>query len=233
MTLSRHIDSSFDDDLAALRSGVSEIGGLACSMVEEAARLLTAYDAVGAQRVIDADRRLDALRDALDERAVLTIARRQPVAIDLRAIVAAMRIAGALERAGDLAKNVAKRAGEIDGAGAPREAAQAVRRLGLQAARALAASLDAWEAGDVAAAEEVWRGDAELDGMLASVFREMLTHMAETPRAISPCTHLLFSAKNMERVGDHATSIAEAAAWVQTGSAFEGERPKVDAIRTA
>ncbi|MFN3616129.1 MAG: phosphate signaling complex PhoU family protein, partial [Rubrimonas sp.] len=153
MTLSRHTDGAFDDELAALRAAVREIGAVACAMVEDAARLLTAHDAAAAERVIEADRRLDALRDALDERAVLTIARRQPVAVDLRAIVAAMRVAGALERVGDLAKNVAKRAGEIDGAGAPREAAQAVQRMGRQAGRALAGALQAWEAGDVAAAE--------------------------------------------------------------------------------
>jgi phosphate transport system protein len=230
MTLARHTDGSFDDELATLRNVLREMGGVAHAMVGDAATLLTSYDADLAERVIATDRRLDALRDAVDERAVLTIARRQPVAVDLRTIVAAMRVSGALERVGDLAKNVAKRAAVIEGGGAPREAAQAVRRLGQQAASAIDAALNAYDSGDIVAAEKVWRGDADLDGMLASLFRELLTYMAESPRAISPCTHLMFSAKNMERIGDHATAIAEAVRYVVTGSAFEGERPKVDAI---
>jgi phosphate transport system protein len=233
MTLAPHTDSTFDDDLAALRAAVREMGGVAHAMVGDAAALLTAYEADRAERVIAADTRLDALRDALDERAVLMIARRQPMAIDLRAVVATMRIAGALERVGDLSKNIAKRAGMIHDGGAPRDAAQAARRLGLNAAAAIDAALAAYDASDLVAAERVWRGDADLDGMLASLFRELLTHMAESPRAISPCTHLMFSAKNMERIGDHATSIAEAVRYVATGTAFEGERPKVDATRVA
>ena len=228
MALAPHTVTSFDEDLAALDSALREIGGLALDMTREAAGLLVAYDGDVAERIIATDRRLDALRDGLDERAVLVIARRQPVAVDLRTVVASMRVAGALERCGDMAKNVAKRAAKIDGAGAPRDAAQAVRRLGLEAARALEAALDAFETRNSAEAESVWRGDADLDGMLASLFRELLTYMAENPRAISACTHLLFCAKNMERIGDHATTVAEAARYVATGLAFEGERPKVD-----
>lgn len=227
-TLPSHTDSAFDEDLGRLNSLLREMSGLALAMVADCAALLMAPDTAKVDRLVATDDRLDALRSAIEEKAVITIARRQPVANDLRAIVATMRIAGALERVGDMAKNTARRSVKLDGAGTPAEGLQAARRMLTQAHHALDRAIAAFEAGDPAAAEAVWRSDVDLDGMLNSLFRELLTYMAENPRAITPCTHLLFIAKNAERIGDHATTVAEAAHYVVNGTAFEGERPKID-----
>lgn len=227
-TLPSHTDSAFDEDLGRLNTLLREMSGLALAMVADCAALLAAPDPDKVDRLVATDDRLDALRSAIEEKAVITIARRQPVANDLRAIVATMRIAGALERVGDMAKNTARRSLKLDGTGTPTEGLQAARRMLLQAHRALERAMAAFEAGDPEAAEAVWRSDVDLDGMLSSLFRELLTYMAENPRAITPCTHLLFVAKNAERIGDHATTVAEAAHYVVNGMAFEGERPKID-----
>lgn len=230
MDLGKHTDTSFDDDLRELRGAVMEMGDLAARMVGDAGQLLSAHEAALADQVIEADRRLDGLRDGIESRAVTIIARRQPVADDLRLIVASMRIAGALERVGDLAKNIAKRSFALEGAGGPRDAALAARRMAERARTSLLDAMQAFRAGDIATADAVWRGDADLDGMLNSLFRELLTYMAENPRAISQGAHLLFCGKNIERIGDHATTIAEAVHFIETGAKVEGERPKVDSV---
>lgn len=230
--LPAHTDKSFDEELAALRRGVLEMGAQAAGMTAQAARLLTANDPEGVEAVLAADRALDALRESLDERAVLVIARRQPVANDLRSLVAVLRISAALERVGDLAKNVAKRSAALSGAAAPGDAVSAVRRMGDRARAGVEAAMGAYADLDPSRAEAVWREDADLDAMLSSLFRELLTHMAESPRAIGACTHLMFCAKNMERIGDHATTVAEAVNYIVTGHAFEGERPKISSVVT-
>lgn len=226
-TLTAHTDRHFDQELAALRAQTLELGAAAVAMVADATRLLGAGDPKEAEKVVEADRRLDAMREHLDERAVIAIARRQPMAIDLRSMVAVLRLSTALERVGDLAKNVAKRSVALNGSGAPADAVAAVRRMGEHAKAAVEEALAAYANLDATGAETVWREDADLDAMLNSLFRELLTHMAENPRAISACTHLMFCAKNMERIGDHATTIAEAVNYIVTGEAFEGERPKI------
>jgi phosphate transport system protein len=228
--LPSHTDSSFDADLDALNALLAEMGTLALGMLADSALLLQAPDMAGIDALIATDRRLDTLRDSVEDHAVRVIARRQPVANDLRTVVAAMRIATTLERVGDLAKNVAKRSAQLDGSGAPREALQAARRMVLRARDDLQLALRAHETGDIGLAEKVWRSDTDLDGMLNSLFRELLTHMAENPRAITACTHLLFCAKNAERIGDHATAVAETVSYVVTGTAFTGDRPKLDTV---
>lgn len=227
-TLPSHTDSAFDQDLGTLNALLHEMRGLGLAMVAEAATLIAAPDPARTEALAASDERLDTLRNAIEEKAVITIAKRQPVANDLRAIVATMRISGALERVGDMAKNIARRTLKLDGAGAPPEGLQAARRMLMRAHSDLERALGAFESGDVATAESVWRSDIDLDGMLSSLFRELLTYMAENPRSITACTHLLFIAKNAERIGDHATTVAEAVRYVASGKAFEGERPKID-----
>lgn len=230
--LPSHTDRAFDHDLEELGTAVREMGKITLAMVADAASLFGNVTPGLVDRIVATDTRLDELRDGIEQRGVITIARRQPVANDLRTIVAALRIATALERVGDLAKNVARRTVRLDGLGAPSEGLQAARRMMLRAHNNLSAVLEAYEEGDVAAAEKVWRNDTELDGMLNSMFRELLTYMAENPRAITACTHLLFCAKNAERIGDHATAVAEAVRYAVSGTAFEGERPKLDTVNT-
>lgn len=228
--LPSHTDRSFDAELDALAASLAGMGVLACAMLADAALLLQSPEAARIDALLGTDRELDEMRDAVEEAAVMLIAKRQPVANDLRAIVATMRIATTLERVGDLAKNVAKRSAQLDGSGAPREAVNAARRMMLRARDDLKLALQAHETGDIGLAEQVWRSDTDLDGMLNSMFRELLTHMAENPRAITACTHLLFCAKNAERIGDHATAVAETVSYVVTGKAFSGDRPKVDTV---
>jgi phosphate transport system protein len=230
--LPSHTDRAFDQDLDELAAAVRDMGQVTLGMVADAASLFGNGASGLVDRIVATDTRLDELRDGIEQRGIITIARRQPVANDLRSIVAALRIATALERVGDLAKNVARRTVRLDGAGAPGEGLQAARRMMLRAHDNLAKVLDAYETGDVAAAEAVWRNDTELDGMLNSLFRELLTYMAENPRAITACAHLLFCAKNAERIGDHATTVAEAVRYAVSGTAFEGERPKLDTVNT-
>jgi phosphate transport system protein len=178
--------------------------------------------------VIASDRALDLLQHDIEEKAVATLARRQPLAVDLREVVSTLRIAGDLERVGDLAKNVAKRVIAIGDQSAPPNLAAGLGTLSEQVGRQLAAVLKAYAARDDAAALTVWRADGEIDTLFTSLFRELLTYMMEDPRSIGFCTHLLFCAKNLERVGDHATNIAETAHYVITGEALMAERPKGD-----
>jgi phosphate transport system protein len=183
-----------------------------------------------------ADRAVDTLQHEIEERAVQTIARRQPMAVDLREIVSAMRIANDLERVGDLAKNVAKRVVAIGEQRSPVTLAAGLESLSLRVADQLEAVLKAYRNRDATAALAVWEADDAIDALFTSLFRELLTYMMEDPRSIGYCTHLLFCAKNLERVGDHATNIAETAHFVITGQVIATERPKADgsiAIETA
>ena len=223
-----HTVSAFDQELRGLAGRIAEMGGLAEHLVGDAITALSRVDSTLAQRVIDDDRRLDALQREIEERAILIIARRQPMASDLRDIVAAMRISNDLERVGDLAKNIAKRVIAINGAFAHKRLILGVEHMAEIALEQLKAVLDAFSNRDDAAARHVRLRDDEIDALYTSLFRELLTYMMEDPRNISQCTHLLFSAKNIERIGDHATNIAETVHYVVTGEAFADERPKSD-----
>jgi phosphate transport system protein len=223
-----HTVASFDADLKMLGTMVADMGSRAGQALTEATRALMERNLQLAQQVIASDRGLDLLQREIEEKAVTTLALRQPMAVDLREVVSAMRIAGDLERVGDLAKNVAKRVIAIGDQPAPANLAVGLGTLSERVGRQLAAVLTAYATRDDAAALTVWRADGEIDTLFTSLFRELLTYMMEDPRSIGFCTHLLFCAKNLERAGDHATNIAETAHYVITGEVLVGERPKGD-----
>jgi phosphate transport system protein len=223
-----HTVASFDADLKLLAGMVADMGGRASRALADATRALVERNSQLAQQVIASDRGIDLLQHEIEEKAVTTLARRQPMAVDLREIVSTMRVAGDLERVGDLAKNVAKRVIAIGEQPSPVNLATGLSTLAERVGQQLSAVLKAYAARDDAAALEVWRADGAIDGLFTSLFRELLTYMMEDPRSIGFCTHLLFCAKNLERVGDHATNIAETAHYVITGEILAVERPKAD-----
>ena len=181
-----------------------------------------------AQAVIAADPRLDVLQREIEETAILTIARRQPLAVDLRETISAIRVSGDLERIGDLSKNVAKRVLAISGQFQPQRIVAGLQHMSDLVAEQLKDVLDAFTEGDVDKALDVWRRDGAIDALHTSLFRELLTYMMEDPRNITFCTHLLFCAKNIERIGDHTTNIAETIHYLVTGQTIQAERPKND-----
>jgi len=223
-----HIVSSFDVDLGGLRHSIGEMGGIAEKMLTDATAALIRDDAELAQAVIATDQRLDALQREVEERGILIIARRQPLAVDLREIVSAIRIAGDLERVGDLAKNIGKRVLAITGHMHPRRVMIGVQHMSDLALGQLNDVLDAYTNRDAEVAAAVWARDGSIDILNNSLFRELLTYMMEDPRSISSCAHLLFCAKNIERVGDHCTNIAETIHYLVTGEPLVGDRPKDD-----
>ncbi|MFK8253624.1 phosphate signaling complex protein PhoU [Ancylobacter terrae] len=226
--MTEHIVSSFDTDLKDLSRKVVEMGGQAERLVADSVQALVKRDADLAQKVIVLDGPVDLLQREIEEKAVLTIARRQPLAGDLREIVAAMRIANDLERIGDLAKNTAKRVLALTGEFHPQKLVRGVEHMSGIVLEQLKEVLDAYATRDRDAAIAVWRRDGEVDILYTSLFRELLTYMMEDPRNISLCTHLLFCAKNIERIGDHATNVAETVHYLVTGQVLADERPKQD-----
>jgi phosphate transport system protein len=230
--MTEHIVRSFDIELQDLRRSISEMGGIAETMLSNATAALVQRNTVLAQTVIAADTRLDALQHEIEERGILTIARRQPLAIDLREIISAIRISGDLERIGDLAKNIAKRVLAIGSELQPQKVVAGVQHISDLALVQLKDVLDAYAQGDVAAAIEVWKRDGDIDALHNSLFRELLTYMMEDPRNIGFCTHLLFCTKNIERIGDHTTNIAETIHYLVKGETLTAERPKQDGFNT-
>jgi phosphate transport system protein len=221
-----HIVSAYDHELEALGRKIAEMGGLAEHMLSDAMDALSSLNVELAHRVIATDPRLDILQREIEESAILTIARRQPMAVDLREIVAAIRVSGDLERVGDLAKNIAKRTMNIATEPRVARASLGLRHMNELAATQLKDVLDAYAQRDAERAQAVWARDGELDALDDSVFRDLLTYMMEDPRNISFCTHLLFCSKNIERVGDHATNIAETVVYLVSGASLPIERPK-------
>jgi len=221
-----HTVKSYDKDLDTLERHIAEMGGIAEKMVVDAMDALSLADVTLAQQVVATDPRLDALQREVEEQAVLTIARRQPMAVDLREIIGAIRVAGDLERVGDLAKNIAKRSVKIGLEARVPRAIIGLKHMNDVATELMKDVLDAYAQRDVELARAVWERDAELDALEDSVFRDLLTHMMEDPRNISFCAHLLFCSKNIERIGDHATNIAETVFYLVTGSNLPAERPK-------
>ena len=205
------------------------MGGIAEKMlVRLRSTALVRRDAALAQTVIAADRRLDALQREIEERAILTIARRQPLAVDLRETISAIRVSGDVERIGDLAKNIAKRAVAIAGQFQPQKIVVGLQHMSDLVLAQLKDVLDAYAQQDIEAALDVWQRDGAIDALYTSLFRELLTYMMEDPRNISFCTHLLFCAKNIERIGDHTTNIAETIHYLVTGETLAIDRPKND-----
>ncbi len=224
-----HIVRSYDAELEGLRRSLAEMGGMSERMLGDSTVALVRRDTTLAQKVISADQRLDNLQRDVEERAVLTIARRQPLANDLRELISAIRIAADIERVGDLAKNIAKRAVAISGQfQPPHRAVVGLEHMSRLVQAQLKDVLDAYAASNEQKAMEVWRRDDEIDALYTSLFRELLTYMMEDPRNITFCTHLLFCAKNVERIGDHTTNIAETIHYLVTGESLDLNRPKLD-----
>src|SRR4030095_2825305 len=180
------------------------------------------------KRVVAADVEIDKLQHVIEERAVLTIARRQPMAVDLREIVGAMRVAIDLGRIGDLAKNIGKRVPAIESDFQPLKLIRGLEHMTDLVQSQVKSVLDAYASHDLPAAMTGWKGDEEVDAICTSLFRELLTYMMENPRNISVCIHLMFCAKNIERIGDHATNIAETVFYMIEGQQMVNQRPKGD-----
>jgi phosphate transport system protein len=223
-----HTARAFDTDLQDLAAKVADMGRLDKKQIEHAMEALVRRDTALARSVIAADDQVDALQRQIEEKAVLTIARRQPMAVDLREVVGALRMSNDLERIGDLAENVAKRVLLLKQELPPNEVILQLGRMAELVRTQLDRVLDSYARHDVAEALEVWRRDEEVDALNNSLFRELLTYMMEDPRNIAFCTHAMFCAKNIERIGDHATNIAETVYYIVRGASLLDERPKAD-----
>jgi phosphate transport system protein len=223
-----HTIRAFDTDLQELVRKIADMGRLDDEQIAGATEALMKRDTVLARRVIMADDRVDALQRDIEEKAITTIARRQPMAVDLREIVGALRISNDLERVGDLAENIAKRVMLLTEEFPINEVMLQIQRMVELVRDQLIRVLRSYERRDVGECLDVWRKDQEVDAQNTSLFRQLLTYMMENPRNITFCTHLLFCAKNIERMGDHATNIAETVYYIVRGRALSEERPKAD-----
>jgi phosphate transport system protein len=221
----QHIVKAYDNELTALNSVIARMGGLAEAQLESAIEAMRNRDSSLAARTIEADAKVDALENDVDNRVVKMLALRQPMARDLREIVAALKISSDLERIADYATNVAKRTISLAQAPTVRPA-HVIPRMGALALAMLRDVLDAYDTQDSPKAIAVWNRDEELDEMYNSLFRELLTYMMEDARSITSCTHILFMAKNIERIGDHATNIAETIYFMIHGEPLLAMRPK-------
>lgn len=230
--MSEHTIKNFDADLEHLVSLIAEMGGYTERQITEAVDALSHGDANQARRVISADAMLDAHQRDIEQKAIATLAKRQPVADDLREIIAIIRIANDLERIGDLGKNIGKRVIAINGEGIPRRALRGLEHMTQLVLGQLQSALDGFAVRNSAQALMVWDRDQEIDSMYTSLFRAMLTYMMEDPRAMGYGIHLLFCAKNIERMGDHVTNIAEAVYYMVEGHMLVDERRKADATGT-
>ena len=223
-----HTIRAFDTDLRQLAGKIAEMGRLDAEQISDAIEALIKRDAALAKQVIAQDDRVDGLQREIEEKAIATIARRQPMAIDLREIVGALRISNDLERVGDLAKNIAKRVALLTAEHRVNEVVLQLRHMADLARDRLTRVLQGYEHRDDAAAVDIWRKDQEIDALNTGLFRELLTFMMEDPRSITFCTHMLFCAKNIERMGDHVTNIAETIYYVLEGRQITEQRPKAD-----
>ncbi|AWD20284.1 phosphate signaling complex protein PhoU [Pseudogemmobacter blasticus] len=228
-----HIVSSFDKDLESVQAMVMRMGGLVEKALLEAVEALEMRDEALAERVRAGDAAIDALEEQIQTECARILALRSPTATDLRTVLTVMRLAAALERSGDYAKNLAKRSLVLMHMAPVNGAPGAIRRMARAVVALLSDALDAYIARDPAKAAEVRLRDAEVDQMYAALFRQFLTYMLEDPRTITPCMHLHFIAKNIERVGDHATAIAEQVIYLVEGAVPETARPKVDSVPMA
>lgn len=231
-TTHTHILSAYDDELKFLKRRIAEMGGLSEKMCADAVHALINSDTALAQKIIANDIILDQAEREIGDKAIIMIAKRQPMAADLREIIGSLRIAADLERVGDLGKNTAKRVIAVAGTGVPRKLARGLEHLSELALIQLKDVLDVYATRSAEKAQKIRERDEEIDAMYTSLFRELLTYMMEDPRNITTCTHLLFCAKNIERVGDHATNIAETIYYMTTGNQPVGERPKDDTSNT-
>jgi phosphate transport system protein len=221
-----HIVASFEAEMQRLSALIVDMGAFAGGQVEAASQALRTLDAEAANRIIAADKRLDDLQMLIEDLVIQIIAKRTPVAIDLRETFATLKIATDLERIGDLAKNNAKRALALSAQGRPAQIGAHLDTLSERVVAQLADVMQAFARRDKALAHDVWMKDGEIDQLQTALFRELVTYMMEDPRSIGTCAHLLFCAKNLERAGDHATNIAEDVHFIATGNFLPGDRPK-------
>lgn len=227
--MTEHTVKSFGEQLEALSALVAQMGGLAEAQFAAAIEAIARRDSTAAERAVGGDARIDEIQQEIEERALKLLALRQPMAVDLRETLAAIKTAAELERIGDLAKNIAKRAMVLNRE-PPIRLTQSLARMGKAAQNQLKQVLDAFSNRNAEEAEAVWNRDGEIDEIYNSLFRELLTYMMEDPRTITACTHLMFMAKNIERIGDHATNMAEVLHFVVAGTPLKGIRPKGNSI---
>ena len=228
--MNEHWAKATHDDLDPLVAEVARLGGLAEAQIADCVDAITRRDVPLAQKVVARDIKLDALQADIERRAIALIATRQLVGRQLRRTVAALKIAMNLERCGDLARNIAKRSLVLSESEPLTPLTRSIERMGRLVAGRLKEVLDAYTAGELEKAAGVWARDEEVDEHYNSLFRELLTYMMGDPRMITACAHLLFVAKNLERIGDHATNIAEILHYEITGVELTDERPKSDAL---
>jgi len=225
-----HTVISYDEDLKSLDSKILRMGGLAEQQLALALSAIARADPEQARQAITSDAAIDAMQREIEDFAVHIIVRRQPVAVDLRNVVGAMRIAGDLERIGDMSKNIGKRIASFDENAWLSPMTKSLGIMGDMALVQLKSVLDSYSQRDAALALEVWKRDEEIDRQYNSLFRELLTYMMEDPRTIAHGAHLLFCAKNIERIGDHCTNIAEAVTFMISGQSVVDSRPKHDEL---
>ena len=223
----QHVVKSYDQELKRLRSMITQMGGIVETQVALAAEAIMHRDAAAATRAVEEDPKVDALEREVETFVIRLLALRQPVAGDLRQIVAALKITGDIERIGDYAANVAKRSIVLAEFSLPYSLA-GLAHMARLVQQQLKSVIDAFGDNDADKAMEVWRSDHVVDDIYNAIFRELITYMMEDPRNITPCTHLLFIAKNLERIGDHATNVAETVYYAVKGESLPESRPKGD-----
>ncbi len=224
-----HTVKSFTEELEVLSGEVSRMGGLAEAMTADALQAVARRDTALARQVITRDQALDDLQVELERQVIRLVALRQPLAQDLRRTIAALKISSDLERIGDLAKNIAKRTVVLNES-EPIFLTNGVERMGKMVIGHLKEVLDAYHTGETDRAMTVWARDEEVDEHYNTLFKDLLTYMKEDPRKVDECAHLLFVSKNIERIGDHATNIAEIVHFLFTGRPMEQARPKSESI---
>ncbi|MGB0577585.1 MAG: phosphate signaling complex protein PhoU [Alphaproteobacteria bacterium] len=226
MTTGHHIVKSYDDELKALNNTIIEMANLTETQFESAIQALANQDTALAYKIIEDDDRIDDLDHAVDEMTMGLLALRQPMAMDLRNVVAAIKISSDLERIADYATNMARRTVPLVEEATVVRPIHAIPRMGQAVIEMLRNVVDAYIEGDADKAVAVWRADKEVDEMYVSLFRELLTYMMEDARRITPCTHVLFIAKNIERMGDHVTNVCETVYYLVTGEPLREDRPR-------
>lgn len=230
--MGEHIVSAFDNDLETIEARISEMGGLAEELLAGALEAVETRDTKLAEQVVARDKKLDQMEIDIEEFATKVIALRAPVAQDLRLVIAALKICTTLERVGDLSKNIAKRAASISKLG-PLPTTPSIVRMGRATQAQLSEVLSAYSSHDTKAAVAVWQKDVDIDEMYNAMFREVVTYMMEDNRMIGAGSQLLFIAKNLERIGDHTTHIAEMAYYIQKGEPLGDDRPKGEPVTPA
>ncbi|MBF9039101.1 MAG: phosphate signaling complex protein PhoU [Paracoccaceae bacterium] len=233
MNTNEHIVSSFDRDLESIQAGIMKMGGLVEDSIHKSVLALDTRDLELADLVRAGDAAIDALETQVNEEAARILALRSPTASDLRTVLSVFRVSTNLERIGDYSKNIAKRSHAVMAQPPIEDATASLRRMAREVELMLKDVLDAYIQRDLGLAEDVRERDIEIDQIYSALFREYLTFMMEDPRSITACMHLHFMAKNIERMGDHVTSIAEQVVYLVTGALPEDIRPKQDLISEA